>query len=127
MPSLSSPGTYPYEYGRWRFQVKKAGRYRLAIKVPPSGAACGFDSTKYTTGARYMLARPGGSNVPSSPVNQRASIGQEAVVFADVVLPAGESALYLYDSVTDLSSCCDTCGQSIRVMFDYAKLDWLGP
>ncbi|MBM4394664.1 MAG: putative metal-binding motif-containing protein [Deltaproteobacteria bacterium] len=126
LPSTSNPESYGYEYGRWRFQIKKAGRYQVAVKVPPTGAACNFATTKYTQGAYYIVAPPQGGNY-SATVNQRAAIGTEAVVSSSVYLSTGEFRLYLYDKVSDLSSCCDSCGQSIRTFFDYAKLTWVGP
>ena len=43
-----------------------------------------------------------------------------------VTLGAGETALYLYDSISDLGACCE-CSNNFRVFFDYAKLYWLGP
>jgi len=96
------------------------------VKIPPQDWACDFSTAKYTTGATYILDRPDATNLSAS-LDQRNNIDSEATVFANVRLEAGEAALYLYDAVSDLSSCCDTCGQSIRVFFDYAVFEWLGP
>ena len=124
-PSTSTPWTYSQEYGRWRFEIRKAGRYQIRVKIPPQSWACDFATSKYTTGATYILDRPGSNNLSAS-LDQRDNIDSEATVFSDVRLGTGEAALYLYDSVSDLSSCCDTCGQSIRVFFDYAVFEWVG-
>ena len=126
IPSLDTPDDYDTEYGRWRFSIRSAGHYQVRVKIPPTGAACDFATSKYTTEASYTLDRPGDSN-PFARVDQRSNIGSEAIVFADVYLNEGEAALYLYDSTLNLSNCCDTCGQSIRVFFDYAVFEWLGP
>jgi hypothetical protein len=122
---VHTPATYGYEYGRWSFRIRKTGRYKVLVKIPPSGAACNFASSSYVTGAQYMLVRPDSFGVVYQ-VNQRANIGAEATVTASVAINAGEAALYLYDSVTDIANCCE-CATTRRVMFDYAKFEWVGP
>ena len=128
LPTVWMPDVYGYEYGRWRFQIRKPGRYRVAVKIPPSGAACGFPVSTYTTAARYMMVRPG-LNQPgvSYTVNQQMNVDHEADVTSSVLLQEeGQLALYLYDSVADLANCCE-CATSKRVMFDYARVTWVGP
>jgi|JI10StandDraft_1071094.scaffolds.fasta_scaffold105737_2 hypothetical protein len=125
LPTVHTPATYGYEYGRWSFRIRKTGRYKVLVKIPPSGAACNFASSSYVTGAQYMLVRPDSFGVVYQ-VNQRANIGAEATVTASVAINAGEAALYLYDSVTDIANCCE-CATTRRVMFDYAKFEWVGP
>jgi hypothetical protein len=124
LPSTSNPSNYSHEYARWTFDIKKTGYYRVKVKIPPTGAACSFSTSKYTTGARYILDRPSDTNQLTS-LNQRSSIGQEVTLYNSVKLKGGQMKLYVYDSVTDLSNCCDSCGQSIRVFLDYAKVEWL--
>ena len=124
LPSTSSPESYGYEFARWRFDINKTGYYRIKVKIPPQGAACNFASWKYTTGARYILDRPSASNSLYT-FNMQANIGQESTLVSTVKLNAGQMKLYVYDSVTDLSNCCDSCGQSTRVFMDYAKVEWL--
>ncbi len=125
LPNVFTPATYAYEYGRWVFSIRKAGRYKVSVKIPPTGAACNFAASTYTAGAQYMLVRPGSFGIVYQ-VDQRANIGAEATITANIAISAGETALYLYDSVTDLANCCE-CATSRRVMFDYAKFDWVGP
>ena len=124
LPSTSNPSVYSHEFARWTFGIKKTGYYRVSVKIPPTGAACNFSTAKYTTGARYILDRPSATNQLTT-LNQKSYIGQEVALFSSVKLNSGQMMLYLYDSVTDLSNCCDTCGQSIRVFLDYAKVEWL--
>ncbi|MBM4372461.1 MAG: hypothetical protein FJ098_12450, partial [Deltaproteobacteria bacterium] len=124
LPSVSSPESYAYEFARWTFTIKKAGTYRIRVKIPPTGSACNFASTKYSTGVRYIVDRPGDTNSLYT-INQRNGIGSEVTVTDSISLGTGELRIYVYDSVTDLSSCCDTCGQSLRVFLDYAKVEWL--
>ncbi|MFH1530226.1 MAG: putative metal-binding motif-containing protein [Pseudomonadota bacterium] len=124
LPSTSNPESYSQEFARWRFTIKKTGHYRIKVKIPPAGAACNFPNWKYTTGARYILDRPGATNSLHN-LNMQANIGNEVTLVSDVQLGPGTMKLYLYDSVSDLTNCCDTCYQSIRVFLDYAKVEWL--
>ena len=127
LPSIFSPDVYGHEYGRWRFTIRKAGHYQINVKVPPSGSACLFAAANYTTGAQYLLARPGaGAAAINATLNQRANIGLEVPLFANVALNSGEMSLYLYDSMTDLTNCCE-CATSLRTFFDYARVTWVGP
>ena len=73
---------------------------------------------------RPILDRPSASNSLYT-FNMQANIGQESTLVSTVKLNAGQMKLYVYDSVTDLSNCCDSCGQSTRVFMDYAKVEWL--
>ncbi|MFO0757440.1 MAG: hypothetical protein U0359_13165 [Byssovorax sp.] len=125
IPSIQTPENFGSEFARWDFSIKKSGTYQIAVKIPPSAAACGLTVDKYTTGAKYYLIN--GANKQSTILNQKASIGQEVVLFANSHLDPGTMNIYLYDSVTDLNNCCASCNQSIRVFLDYAKVTWVGP
>jgi hypothetical protein len=125
LPSVWSPDVYDKEYGRWRFQIRKAGHYQVSVKVPPSSSACSFPLDRYATGAQYMLVRPGAPGITYT-IDQQANVGVEATVTASISLNEGELALYLYDAVTDLASCCE-CTTTKRVFFDYARVQWVGP
>lgn len=126
LPSLQAPGAYGTEFGRWRRRIRKAGRYRIGVKVPPRVAACNVPESAYSTGVRYILIPPNAAPIAATPVNQRSNIDSEATVFEEQWLDVGESALYIYDTVTDLVNCCG-CKTQLRVFFDYANYYWLGP
>lgn len=128
LPNVFTPDVYDHDRMRWRWQIRKAGQYRLVVKIPSSGEACSFALANYTTGAQYYVVRPSAGPFGSlHTLDQRANAGTEATLAAALNTNLGELALYLYDSAADVAPPCCDCVTSKRVFFDYARVDWLGP
>lgn len=128
LPNVFTPDVYDHDRMRWRWQIRKAGQYRLIVKIPSTAEACGFALTNYSTAAQYYVVRPSAGPFGSlHTLDQRAGAGTEAVLSPSLNTNLGELAIYLYDAVTDLAPPCCDCATSKRVFFDYARVDWLGP